>query len=193
MKKKRKILLHVCCASCLFYAFKVLNDEGFEVVGFFYNPNIHGRSEYEKRLKDVVTLSTKLGIELITPAYDVQEFFADILPYQNKKSLKYISDPDRFKRKRCLICYDNRLKLTIAEAKSRRIKYFSTTLLVSPFKNHQQIIELSMNLGLEKKINFFYRDFRKGYWQGRNLAKTQKFHLPSYCGCVYSSEEKILE
>lgn len=192
-KPKRKILLHVCCASCLVYIYKVLAEENFEVIAFFYNPNIHGRSEYEKRLKDVVTVCSQLGIELITPPYNIQDFFDPILPYQNQKSLKYISDPTRFKRKRCSVCQQLRLEATVNEAKKRRIKYFSTSLLVSPFRNHAEIIDQSIDLSLTRKINFFYRDFRKGYFLGRNFTKVNKLHLASYCGCTYSIEEKILE
>jgi hypothetical protein len=192
-KPKRKILLHICCAPCLYYSYKVLEEEGFEIIGFFYNPNIHGRSEYERRLKDVANLASKLKIELITPAYNIQDFFQPILPYQNKQSLKYISDPTRFKKKRCRICYSLRLQAVAKEAKSRRLKYFSSTLLVSPFRNHSEIVELAMDLGLEKKLSFFYRDFRKGYYKGRNLAKVGNYHLPGYCGCTFSIEEKLLE
>lgn len=192
-KTKRKIFLHVCCASCLAYSFKVLQADSFKVIGFFYNPNIHGQAEYRRRLADTQALSTKLGIELIVPPYNIQDFFQPILPFQDKNSLKYINDVDRFRRKRCKICYDIRLRSTVVEAKKRRLKYFSSTLLVSPFRNHQEIIEQSMNLAIENKINFYYRDFRKGYWQGRNIARVNNFYLPSYCGCSDSLEEKILE
>lgn len=186
-------MLHICCAPCLYASYNVLEAENFEVIGFFYNPNIHGRSEYEKRLKDVSSLASKLKIELITPPYNIQEFFKPILPFQNKQSIKFISDMTRFNKKRCHICYDIRLQATVKEAKIRRLKYYSSTLLVSPFRNHSEIVELAMDLGMEKKINYFYRDFRKGYYKGRNLAKAQNFHLPSYCGCTFSIEEKILE
>lgn len=193
MKPKRKILLHICCASCLYYSYKILEAEGFNIIGLFYNPNIHGRSEYEKRLSDVSDLSSKLGIELITPPYQIREFFEIILPFQSRSSIKYISDPERFKRKRCQVCYDLRLQMAANEAKKHRLKYFSSTLLVSPFRNHPQIVELAMDIALDKKLTFFYRDLRKGYWQGRNFAKNNSYHQPSYCGCTFSLDERILE
>lgn len=192
-KTRRKILLHVCCASCLAYSYKILRAEDFEVIAFFYNPNIHGRVEYDKRLKDVVSVCSKLGLELITPPYNIQDFFEEILPYQNQKSLKYISDPARFKRKRCSLCQLLRLNSTVAEAKKKHLKYFTSTMLVSPFRNHTELIDQSIDLSLNRNINFFYRDFRKGYWEGRNFSRANQLHLPSYCGCTYSIEEKILE
>ncbi|RLC11348.1 MAG: hypothetical protein DRH43_04320, partial [Deltaproteobacteria bacterium] len=36
-----KVLLHICCAPCAIYPLKVLRSEGFDVMGFFYNRNIH--------------------------------------------------------------------------------------------------------------------------------------------------------
>lgn len=192
-KTKRKILLHICCASCLAYSFKILQAENFKIIGFFYNPNIHGQAEYKRRLRDVSTLATQLGIELIIPAYSIQDFFQPLFPYQDKKSLKYISDPTRLHRKRCTLCYDLRLRATASETKKKRLKYFSTTLLVSPFRNHTEIVEQATDLAVIMKLHFFYRDFRKGYWQGRNFSRANNFYLPSYCGCTDSIEEKILE
>jgi predicted adenine nucleotide alpha hydrolase (AANH) superfamily ATPase len=190
---RKKILLHVCCASCLSYSYKILSAEGFEVIAFFYNPNIHGRSEYEKRRKDVESTCEKLGIEMITPPYSPQEFFDEILPYQTQKSLKYISDPARFKKKRCTLCQNLRLSMLVSEAKKRRLHYFSSTLLVSPFRNHPEIIDQAIDLSLNRNIKFFYRDFRKGYWEGRNYARANKLEVPGYCGCTFSIEERILE
>jgi len=192
-KSKRKILLHVCCAACLAYSYKILSAEGFEVIAFFYNPNIHGRSEYDKRLKDVVSTCDKLSVKLIIPKYDIQEFFEEIFPYQQQKSLKYVSDPERFKKKRCTLCQNLRLSMTVSEAKKKRFHYFSSTLLVSPFRNHSEIINQAIDLSLNRNIKFFYRDFRKGYFLGRNYSRANKLHLPRYCGCVDSLEERILE
>ncbi len=43
-----KVLLHICCAPCTIYPLKVLRGEGHEVTGFFYNPNIHPYTEFQK-------------------------------------------------------------------------------------------------------------------------------------------------
>ena len=44
-----KTLLHICCAPCANQPIKVLRTDGFEVVGFWYNPNIHPFTEYRAR------------------------------------------------------------------------------------------------------------------------------------------------
>ena len=48
MKIKQKILLHSCCAPCSTAVIERLKDE-FEMVIFYYNPNIYPEEEYLKR------------------------------------------------------------------------------------------------------------------------------------------------
>ncbi|RKY42620.1 MAG: hypothetical protein DRP80_06650, partial [Candidatus Omnitrophota bacterium] len=37
----KKVLVHICCAGCAGVCIERLQKEGFEVFGFFYNPNIY--------------------------------------------------------------------------------------------------------------------------------------------------------
>lgn len=39
--KGKKVLLHICCAPCTINALKTLREEGADMQGYFYNPNIH--------------------------------------------------------------------------------------------------------------------------------------------------------
>ncbi len=189
----KKILLHVCCSACASYICKVLKDEGYEVIVFFYNPSTHGRTEYNKRLSDVKKFCTENRIRIVVPDYDVQEFFSPLMPYQDKSSIKYISDKQRWKNKRCQFCYDLIMTRTASEAKKKKIPYFSTTMLVTPYKDHEELMNIGLELEQEMGVGFMYRDFRKGYWQGRNYARSHKMHIATYCGCSFSSEEGLLE
>ena len=45
---KTRLLLHVCCAPCSSYCLEYLR-EYFDITVFYYNPNITGAVEYEKR------------------------------------------------------------------------------------------------------------------------------------------------
>ena len=45
---KPRLLLHVCCAPCSSYCLEYLR-EYFDITVFYYNPNITGAVEYEKR------------------------------------------------------------------------------------------------------------------------------------------------
>ena len=190
---KEKILVHICCAACFSYVSRILEEEGFSVVGFFYNPSVHGRAEYNLRLEQIKKFCQSNKIKLIVPKYDIQEFLSPIMPFQDKNSIKYISDKKRWKTKRCTICYSMILSMTAREAKKQKFDYFTTTMLTTPYKDHDEIWNIGLELEAENKITFYYKDFRKGYWNGRNYARGHHFSIPTYCGCYYSSEEGRLE
>ena len=46
---EKRILLHSCCAPCSGEVMDAMAASGIETTIFFYNPNIHPRSEYELR------------------------------------------------------------------------------------------------------------------------------------------------
>ncbi|PIZ84771.1 MAG: hypothetical protein COX96_02010, partial [Candidatus Omnitrophica bacterium CG_4_10_14_0_2_um_filter_44_9] len=56
-----KALLHICCGPCAVYPARALKNEGFDVDGFFYNPNIHPYSEYKKRYEAVLAAAERLS------------------------------------------------------------------------------------------------------------------------------------
>jgi len=188
-----KILVHICCAACFSYLHKVLSAEDYNIVGIFYNPQTHGKAEYLRRLYGVESFCKKNNIELIVPEYNVQEFFKPILPMQDKNSIKYIGDKKRWRTKRCQKCYSLILTQLMSFALDNDIKIITTSLLVTPYKDHDEIWNIGLELERENDVRFYYKDFRKGYWSGRNYARSHKMCIPSYCGCVYSSEEGILE
>jgi predicted adenine nucleotide alpha hydrolase (AANH) superfamily ATPase len=188
-----KILVHACCSACFSYVYNILSSEGYEVVGYFYNPSTHGRSEYNKRLMDLERFCKEKKVKLIVPDYNVQDFFAPLMPMQDKSSIKYISDKKRWQSKRCQFCYDLILTRTASEAKRVKIPNFTSTFLATPYKDHEELMNIGLELEREIGVRFFYRDFRKGYWQGRNYARSHKMHIATYCGCSYSVEEGLLE
>jgi len=189
----KKLLLHTCCAPCLSYVNKRLKDNDYQPIIFFYNPSIQGKIEYLNRLKDVQTFCGDNNLEIVVPEYDEKEFFSPIEPWMDSKSIKYISDKNRFKRKRCEFCYELKIKKTVLEAKKRRLKSFSSTLLASPYQDHDFLDYISSLLAKGNKIEFVYEDFRKGFWQGRNNSRSHKYLVPTYCGCTFSQTERMLE
>ena len=54
-----KILLHICCANCAIYPLEQIQGKGNEVVGYFFNPNIHPYQEYQMRLEALRHYSEK--------------------------------------------------------------------------------------------------------------------------------------
>ncbi|MEI6498830.1 MAG: epoxyqueuosine reductase QueH [bacterium] len=193
MTRKHKILAHACCAACASSVFAELKKENFDVTAYFYNPEIHGEAEYLRRLNDLEKYCTENAIPLIVPEYNIQEFIEPILPYQTASSIKYINDKDRYHRKRCEICTTLLIENTIQYAKKHKFKYFTTTMLCSPYKDHNKIWDIADSLASDKDMNYYYKDFRKGYWNGRNYARNHNMNIPAYCGCNESLEEGRLE
>jgi predicted adenine nucleotide alpha hydrolase (AANH) superfamily ATPase len=50
----------------------------YEVIGFWYDPNIQPKKEYDKRLKAFAKVCEIEGIEWIEGEYDVENFLQEI-------------------------------------------------------------------------------------------------------------------
>ncbi len=48
---------------------------------------------------------------------------------------------------------------------------FSTTLLVSPYQNHDALVEVAKMMAKKYDIEFLYRDFRVGFREGQAKSK----------------------
>jgi len=53
-----KMLLHMCCGPCSAFPVKHLQELGYDLVGYFYNPNIHPYKEFVRRLETSRELSS---------------------------------------------------------------------------------------------------------------------------------------
>lgn len=182
----KKILLHVCCASCAVYTIDFFQKEGLDVRALFYNPNIHGKEEYEKRLNDVKKLCENLKIELEIPDYEVEEYFDRLYDYE-KRHYKSIENLPKL---RCAECYKLRLNYSASYAKQIGADMFSTSLLISPYQQQSLIWQIGVEAGEKYKIPFYFRDLRKGYFKSVHKARLLGLTVPKYCGCVYSTKER---
>ena len=171
----RDILLHTCCAPCLIYPLELLRLKGFKVTGFFYNPNIHPISEYSERKKAIAILDP--GIEFIYPDYLPQEFFQGVNLNEETPA-------------RCAICWRQRLTKTARVAREKGFKYFSTTLLVSPYQDHELLKIIGDDIAKETGVEFYYTDFRLGFRKAHNEARARGIYIQKYCGCIYSDIER---
>lgn len=169
-----KLLLHICCAPCMIYPLEELGNKGFDIAGFFYNPNIHPFGEYRNRKQAVVDFNnniSKLNIEY--SQYLPEEYFHAV-------NLKEASPG------RCSMCWFLRLKKTAQIAKEKGFDAFSTTLLVSPYQNHELLKKIGTDIAADERIEFYYEDFRSGFRKAHNLAKNFGLYCQKYCGCIYS-------
>ena len=170
-----RILLHVCCGPCAAYPVKALKQEGHELTGFFYNPNIHPYKEFQRRLETSKEFALKTGLELvIDDSYALEEFLTEAL------NSEY----------RCSYCYESRLRKVAQYAKEQGYDCFSTSLLVSPYQKHELIANLGERIGTEENIPFFYVDFRGGWPEGVHMSKDLELYRQPYCGCIFSEKER---
>ena len=172
-----KILLHTCCAPCLIYPLERLKNKGLEVEAFYYNPNIHPFSEYNKRKEALEVLSRQLQLEIQFSEYQPAEFFQAI----NTKE-------DLFSR--CAICWSLRLQKTALAARENGFQGFSSTLLVSPYQNQELLKQLGAQAARDAGVEFYYEDFRPGFKKAHDQAKCQGIYCQKYCGCIYSEIER---
>ena len=171
-----KIFLHICCAPCALYPYYRLKEEGFDAMGFFYNPNIHPYQEYRKRLETVKDFSTRVGFDVVyRDSCDLDHFFLRVAgkwPF------------------RCEQCYRVRLEAAGAAAKENGATAFTTSLLYSKHQQHDLIAEIGKETATEYGIEFYYEDFRRGWKKGIIESKAMGLYRQQYCGCIYSERDR---
>jgi hypothetical protein len=143
---------------------KWLGENGFEVKGLFYNPNIRPREEYEKRLLTMEHYATIVGLKVIYLPNEVE------------------TSPGK-----CEDCYRVRLRKTAELARELGLERFSTTLLISPYQKHDLFRQIGEEIGEEVGVEFYYRDFRVGYRESIRISKEMGLYRQKYCGCGVDS------
>jgi epoxyqueuosine reductase len=153
-----------------------LKSQGIEVLGFFYNHNIHPYQEYRKRLEAVHQMATHEGIGMVyRNEYDLERF------------LKATAEQPA---ERCRYCYFSRLTAAAAAARENGCDAFSSSLLYSRYQNHELIREMGEQLAEQYVVRFYYEDFRRGWQQGIALSKEIGLYRQQYCGCIYSEKDR---
>ncbi|MBP7585669.1 MAG: epoxyqueuosine reductase QueH [Spirochaetes bacterium] len=179
--KKDDILLHTCCAPCVTHVQDLLAN-AYRVVSFYYNPNIHPRGEYEKRLGELRRFSNEKGFPVITGDYDARAWTDRIKPHRFEGE----------RSERCRQCIEMRLERSFEKAREESIGMVGTTLTVSPHKDAAMINALGRELSRRFGIDFLESDFKKndGYRRSAALARQYGLYRQNYCGCVYSMHDR---
>ena len=120
----------------------------------------------------------KINVEYFEGDYEIKRFYEAIKGFEN--------EPE--KGKRCSICFNLRLDKTAEFAKSKEIKYFTTTLSVSPHKNSSQIFQEGSAIAQKYGVEFLEYNFKKqdGFKISRAIARENNMYAQSYCGCEFS-------
>ena len=175
-----KLLMHTCCAPCSIYCIDELRKEGIEPTLYWYNPNIHPYKEYEMRRNTLKEYSKMINVEAIfEEEYGLDTFCMEALKDLNSRCTRY--------------CYPTRIKKTFEYAKEHGYDTVTTTLLYSIYQNHEFIKKLMEKYSKEYGIDFLYRDFRVGFWEGHDKAYSLGLYMQKYCGCIFSLDDSYMK
>ena len=172
-----KLLLHTCCAPCSVYCIESLRNEGIEPTVYWFNPNIHPYMEYKSRRDCLKEYAKNINVEAIFEKnYGLKDFCKNVVEDLENRCINY--------------CYPVRLEKTAKYAKENGYTHFTTTLLVSPYQNHELLIKVAEDMAKKYGVQFLYRDFRPGFREGQAKARELGMYMQKYCGCVFSEEDR---
>lgn len=167
------------------YVVDKLQEDGYEVTGFFNNPNIHPIRELEFREKELRRVAAMKNWNVVYPEQDWKNWFQLVKGYEK--------EPERGAR--CSICFHMRLEKTFQYAKENNFDFVASTLSISPYKVTAQINHEGEKLAQQYGVQFLPESFKKqdGFNKGKKMAVELGIQHQDYCGCVYSKVEKKLK
>jgi predicted adenine nucleotide alpha hydrolase (AANH) superfamily ATPase len=165
----KKLLLHICCAPCSASIIKLCKDD-FDISFYWHNPNIWDADEYDKRKTSAIRYAAFLEFDFLQE----KDFVYDYDAWKNQS------------QEICANCYEIRLLKTAAFAKKLGFKYFSTSLLSSPYQKHELIKQIASNIADKIGVEFLYRDSRGLFYEGKNELRQRNYYTQKYCACEKS-------
>lgn len=178
------MLVHICCSVDSHYFLSELKKAypSENLIGFFYNPNIHPKSEHDLRLQDVRRSCEMLGVRLIEGRYDTDEWLNGVRGLEEAPE----------KGERCVKCFDIRLERSAEVASEIGEVRFTSTLLASPMKEQEVLYEQGDIIAKARKLDFVKINVRAngGVNKQNALAKKDNLYRQNYCGCKYALEKQ---
>lgn len=171
--REHGLLLHTCCGPCSEYPGEELLAAGVRPLMYYFNPNIHPEAEWQHRYEALAELCAKRQLSLrVDPSYD-EETWAGLG-----------TSPER-----CRFCYRVRMEAAAKEAQAQNLLYFTTTLLISPYQNREQILVAGEQAAQRYGRIFWQADWRDHFRYGENRAREDGLYRQKYCGCIVSLSE----
>jgi predicted adenine nucleotide alpha hydrolase (AANH) superfamily ATPase len=175
--QEKRLLLHVCCGPCSTYSIRRLREQGFELLGFWYNPNIHPFAEHERRRECIRRYAEEVQLPMLWwEEYELPAF------------LRAVAGHEAF-RERCGVCYRLRLERAAQVARQQNLHVFTTTLLISPYQQQTLIRRTGEALADKYGVKFYFENLRRGWRERGDLARQHSLYQQHYCGCSYSERE----
>lgn len=186
-----KLLIHACCADCLLRMVESINRANHDsplqddITVYYYNPNIHPRSEFQSRLK---AMQLMIGdLKMVVADWRPSEWFDGLILSPDKPESLLNKERSLKKEIRCPKCWRLRLERTAKYAKENGFDGFSSTLLTSEYQNTKMIEKIGQEMAKKYKIKFVIP---------KNICKhleTKGFYKQIFCGCCYSLIERYEE
>jgi len=172
-----KALLHICCSVCSLGAFRRLSEEGWQIRGYFFNPNIHPLMEFRRRKKSVKVLQEHIPLPVeYEEDYGLWDFLREV-------------DHERGEE-RCLDCYRLRLRHTARKTARLEADAFTTTLLTSRRQDTEALKRIGENCATRHGVRFLFRDWAGLSAENQKDAKRLGLYRQQYCGCIFSEEKR---
>jgi predicted adenine nucleotide alpha hydrolase (AANH) superfamily ATPase len=193
--KIMNILLHICCSNCATYPVRLIRQDNHNLAGFWFNPNIQPFDEYRSRFDSAQDLAGRWHFDLFgDEEYTPGEYFRMFNIDESGDLDGDVYDVGRRQKPerpdRCRRCYELRLEKTAREASVRGFEAFSTTLLISPYQDYDQIMTTGREVAGRYDLIFFQRDFRPCFRDAGKLAAELGLYRQKYCGCMFSRDER---
>jgi predicted adenine nucleotide alpha hydrolase (AANH) superfamily ATPase len=178
---QKKLLLHTCCAPCFTYVFDILKPN-YDVLSYYFNPNIDPLPEYQKRLEVLKNYCSTVNASFLAGEYNYSQWLPNVFDY------RFLGE----KSQRCVKCIEFRLNASFEKAIQLNIDIVTTTLSVSPHKDADMINQIGKQLQEKYSIEFLESDFKKNGGYSKSIEYSKQFGLyrQNYCGCSYSKSER---
>ncbi len=180
LEAKAKMLLHICCGPDAGGVIGQLKEH-FDLLCFWYDPNIQPQSEYERRLDAFKLVASIESVPFIVGEYDVATFFERI------RGLEHTPEQGA----KCSACYDLRLERSAFEAKNQGCDLYATTLAISPHKVQEKLARFGEVNFKKYGVPYYKKNFMKAGGFDDSVAYSEKHNIyrQDYCGCYFSLHE----
>jgi len=146
---------------------------------YYDNPNIHPYGEYLKRRETLEQLERDEQLQVVySQEYNLREYLREALAAEEQGAAW-----------RCRACYLLRLTATARYAKAHGYRSISTSLLISPYQQHDLIAALGRDAAAAYDLSFAYADLRPGFRESQSEARSRGYYRQRYCGCIFSEME----
>ena len=166
------LAVHACCAPCTLDSLSHL--PAGRALFIYDNPNIHPFREYRSRRDSFLGLAQAEGLEF------------EVLPYRPEDWIEAVSRSSA----RCEACYRLRLEAVARHAGKRGCSALTTTLLASPFQDHDLLNSTGQAAAAASGLEWFAWDGSAGYREAVKAARDRGIYIQSWCGCILSERDR---